>query len=62
MVSKLTKIGEGKSTTGIRDLDGSVVLRSNTSIKDRDSFIAMGYYILPKIKENLPQQLRNYKA
>lgn len=34
LVKKLTQISEGKSTTGIRDLDGSVVLRSGTSIKD----------------------------
>ncbi len=34
IVQKLTKITEGETTTGIRDLDGSVVLRSGTSIKD----------------------------
>ena len=34
LVEKLTKISEGKSTTGIRDLDGSVVLRSGTTIKE----------------------------
>ncbi|MBI1932682.1 MAG: DNA-directed RNA polymerase subunit beta [Ignavibacteriales bacterium] len=34
LVAKLTKIGEGKTTIGIRDLDGSVVLRSGTAIKD----------------------------
>ncbi len=34
LVSKLTKITEGKTTSGIRDLDGSVVLRSGTSIKE----------------------------
>ena len=34
LVEKLTKLTEGNSTTGIRDLDGSVVLRSNTTIKD----------------------------
>jgi len=34
LVLKLTKISDGKSTTGIRDLDGSVVLRSSTAIKD----------------------------
>ncbi len=33
LVSKLTKITEGKSTIGIRDLDGSIVLRSGTTIK-----------------------------
>lgn len=33
-VEKLTKITSGQTTTGIRDLDGSVVLRSGTSIKD----------------------------
>ena len=37
LVSKLTRITEGKTTTGIRDLDGSVVLRSGTAIKD-DTF------------------------
>ena len=37
LVEKLTKITDGKSTTGIRDLDGSVVLRSGTAIKD-DTF------------------------
>ncbi len=34
LVGKLTKIGENESTIGIRDLDGSVVLRSGTAIKD----------------------------
>lgn len=34
LVSKLTRITEGKTTSGIRDLDGSVVLRSGTLIKD----------------------------
>jgi DNA-directed RNA polymerase subunit beta len=34
LVTKLTKITEGKTTSGIRDLDGSVVLRSGTTIKD----------------------------
>lgn len=33
-VTKLTKITDGKTTSGIRDLDGSVVLRSGTTIKD----------------------------
>lgn len=35
LVDKLTKITEGEVTTGIRDLDGSVVLRSGTSIKEK---------------------------
>jgi DNA-directed RNA polymerase subunit beta len=34
LVEKLTKLTDGLTTTGIRDLDGSVVLRSGTSIKD----------------------------
>lgn len=34
LVEKLTRLTEGESTTGIRDLDGSVVLRSGASIKD----------------------------
>ncbi len=34
LVKKLTRITEGKTTSGIRDLDGSVVLRSGSSIKD----------------------------
>ncbi|KUG26671.1 dna-directed rna polymerase beta subunit [hydrocarbon metagenome] len=34
LVKKLTQISESKSTTGIRDLDGSVVLRSGTVIKE----------------------------
>ena len=34
LVEKLTKITEGESTTGIRDLDGSVVVRSGTVIKN----------------------------
>lgn len=34
LVEKIARICEGKTTTGIRDLDGSVVLRSGTSIKD----------------------------
>lgn len=33
-VEKLTKITVGQTTSGIRDLDGSVVLRSGTSIKE----------------------------
>ncbi len=34
LVQKLNKICVGKTTTGIRDLDGSVVVRSNTLIKE----------------------------
>jgi DNA-directed RNA polymerase subunit beta len=34
LVGKLTKITEGDTTTGIRELEGSVVLRSGTTIKD----------------------------
>lgn len=34
LVLKLTRIAEGKTTSGIRDLDGSVVFRSGTSMKD----------------------------
>ena len=34
LVEKLTKLTEGETTTGVRDLDGSVVLRSGTTIKD----------------------------
>ena len=34
LIEKLTKLTDGETTTGIRDLDGSVVLRSGTSIKD----------------------------
>ncbi len=34
LVEKLTKLTDGETTTGVRDLDGSVVLRSGTSIKD----------------------------
>ncbi len=34
LVEKLTKIAKDQTTTGIRDLDGSVVLRSGSTIKD----------------------------
>jgi len=34
LVEKLTKIGNGKTITGTRDLDGSMVLRSGTVVKD----------------------------
>ena len=34
LVTKLTKITEGKTSSGVRDLDGSVVLRSGTLIKE----------------------------
>lgn len=34
MIDKLTRLTDGNTTTGIRDLDGSVVLRSGTGIKD----------------------------
>ncbi len=34
LVEKLTKLTDGLTTTGIRDLDGSIVLRSGTAIKD----------------------------
>ena len=34
LVDKLTRLTDGNTTTGIRDLDGSVVLRSGTGIKD----------------------------
>jgi DNA-directed RNA polymerase subunit beta len=40
LVDKLTKLTEGETTTGIRDLDGSVVLRSGSTIKD-NTFSAM---------------------
>jgi DNA-directed RNA polymerase subunit beta len=40
LVEKLTKISDGKTTTGIRDLDGTVVLRSSTSIKE-DTFTSI---------------------
>jgi DNA-directed RNA polymerase subunit beta len=40
LIEKLTKLSEGQATTGIRDLDGSVVLRNNTTIKD-STFSAM---------------------
>ncbi len=34
LIDKLTKLTDGNTTTGIRDLDGSVILRSGTGIKD----------------------------
>ena len=34
LIDKLAKICHSKTTTGIRDVDGSVVLRSGTAIKD----------------------------
>jgi DNA-directed RNA polymerase subunit beta len=34
LVTKLTRITEGKTSSGVRDLDGSVVLRSGTTIKE----------------------------
>lgn len=34
LVEKLTKLSEGLTVTGIRDLDGTVALRSGTTIKD----------------------------
>ncbi|MGB5850212.1 MAG: DNA-directed RNA polymerase subunit beta, partial [Ignavibacteriaceae bacterium] len=34
LVAKLTKICDGLTTSGIRDLDGSIALRSGTTIKD----------------------------
>ena len=34
LVEKLNKIGVGKDTIGIKDLDGSTVLRNGTAIKD----------------------------
>jgi DNA-directed RNA polymerase subunit beta len=34
LIEKLTKLCEGLVTTGIRDLDGSITLRSGTTIKD----------------------------
>jgi DNA-directed RNA polymerase subunit beta len=34
LVEKLIKLTEGNTTTGIRDLDGSVVLRSGSTIKE----------------------------
>lgn len=37
LVTKLTRITEGKTSSGVRDLDGSVVLRSGTVIKE-DTF------------------------
>ncbi len=40
MVSKLTKLTIGKNTLGIRDLDGSSIIRSNTVIKS-DTFLSL---------------------
>ncbi|MDZ7766792.1 MAG: DNA-directed RNA polymerase subunit beta [Melioribacteraceae bacterium] len=40
LVAKLTKIAGDKATTGIRDLDGSVVFRSGTSMKE-DTFTSI---------------------
>jgi DNA-directed RNA polymerase subunit beta len=37
LVEKLSKLTDGLTTTGIRDLDGSIVIRSGTKIKD-DTF------------------------
>ncbi len=34
LVEKLSKLTDGETTTGIRDLDGTVVLRSGTALKD----------------------------
>ena len=34
LVEKLTKLTEGLTVTGVRDLDGTIALRSNTTIKD----------------------------
>ncbi len=34
LVDKLTRLTDGNTTTGIRDLDGSIVFRSGTGIKD----------------------------
>src|SRR5690606_40060870 len=34
LVEKLTKLSVGSTTTGIRDLDGSIVHRANTVIKE----------------------------
>jgi DNA-directed RNA polymerase subunit beta len=34
LIEKLTKLTEGNASVGIRDLDGSVVLRSGTMLKD----------------------------
>ncbi len=34
LIEKLNKIGVGNTTTGVRDLDGSLVIRSGTAIKD----------------------------
>ncbi len=40
LVEKLTKIAKDQTTTGMRDLDGSVVLRSGSTIKE-DTFAGM---------------------
>ncbi len=34
LIDKMTRLTDGNTTTGIRDLDGSIVLRSGTGIKD----------------------------
>ncbi len=34
LIDKLTRLTDGNTTTGIRDLDGSIVFRSGTAIKD----------------------------
>ena len=40
LVQKLTKVCENHTTTGIRDLDGSLVFRSGTKIKE-DTFLTL---------------------
>jgi DNA-directed RNA polymerase subunit beta len=40
LLEKLNKLCEGLTTTGIRDLDGSIVIRSGTKIKE-DTFVLL---------------------
>ncbi|HZW38896.1 MAG TPA: DNA-directed RNA polymerase subunit beta [Ignavibacteriaceae bacterium] len=69
LVEKLTKMTEGNTTTGIRDLEGSVVLRNGTTIKE-ETFSKMedvtkldfnlDWFESKKVNNHIKTLFRNY--
>ncbi len=69
LIEKLNKLCLGETTTGIRDLDGSVVLRNNTSIKEStfDSMedvtkldYTLDWFEAKKLNQHIKTLYRNY--
>jgi len=69
LIEKLNKLCLGETTTGIRDLDGSIVLRNNTTIKE-STFVSMeditkldytlDWFESKKLNQHIKTLYRNY--